>query len=191
MRETTVWRVGFAGVVLEHRGYRLCIDVVSDLSCTARLYTHDHPRHYGGHRATAAPFTGTRPGDTIDLGWAKVLAVPAYNVGGEPHPRGCCLGFIVEIGGLRVYYAGDTDLVPEIASLPRPDLAVLPIGGGSVMEAEEAAEVVKTLRPAVVVPVHYDSRKSYWVFRDIAQPYTQVVDLRPVKLRGGPSPPLP
>ncbi len=181
-----VMRVGFAGAVVEHRGRRICVDVVgAGAACDVSLFTHDHPRHYGGPAGglVASPFAGVRLGEwaRLDLGWASVTAVPAYNVDGGPHRRGCCLGYVIEVGGVTVYHAGDTDLVPEMVRLPRPTVALLPVGGGSVMEPEEAAEAVKTLRPSVAVPLHYDDRRSYWVFRDIAQPYTQVVDLKPLR----------
>jgi L-ascorbate metabolism protein UlaG (beta-lactamase superfamily) len=56
--------------------------------------------------------------------------------------------------GTRVYFAGDTDFIPEMKSV-RCDIALLPVSGTYVMTAEEAAEAAAALRPKIAVPMHY------------------------------------
>ncbi len=51
----------------------------------------------------------------------------------------------------------------------------IPIGGVTVMTPEEAADAVMLLRPTITVPIHFNERRDFVKFRDIAQPYTQVV----------------
>ena len=58
--------------------------------------------------------------------------------------------------GTRVYFAGDTDFIPEMKSITC-DIALLPISGTYVMTAEEAAEAVSAIKPKIVVPMHYAS----------------------------------
>jgi L-ascorbate metabolism protein UlaG (beta-lactamase superfamily) len=101
------------------------------------------------------------PGGKFTLGQIIVEAVPAYNVNKfrEPgtvfHPKAeKRLGFIVTLDGTRVYFAGDTDFIPEMKSI-KCDIALLPVSGTYVMTAEEAAEAVKAINPKIAVPMHY------------------------------------
>ena len=61
---------------------------------------------------------------------SMVEIVPAYNVGKEFHPKtNGWVGVVVRLGGQSVYYAGDTDVIPEMAELRNIDVALLPVGG--------------------------------------------------------------
>ena len=102
-----------------------------------------------------------RPGERLAVGGAEIEAVPAYNVSkfrspGVPfHPKESeHAGFIVTVEGERVYFAGDTDHIPEMAEV-RCDVALLPIGGTYTMDAAEAAQAAATIGPKVVVPMHW------------------------------------
>lgn len=99
-----------------------------------------------------------RPGEQVSVGEVTVEAVPAYNVGKHFHPRTAehC-GFIVTIGGERVYFAGDTDHIPEMAAI-RCDIALLPVGGTYTMDAREAALAAADIQPKVAIPMHWGSR---------------------------------
>lgn len=173
-------RADYSGIILSAGSEKLCIDVLKPQGCSAVLYSHNHPRHAPEKipRNAIAPFLGSaRPGSRVELGWAWVEVVEAYNPwAGAPHPKGAGVGFLAHLEGLRVYYAGDTSFIEEFSTLPRGlEVAVLPVGGGAVMSPEEAAEAVRTLRPAVTVPVHFDEEKLLWKFKVLAQPYTQLV----------------
>ncbi|MEK7548552.1 MAG: MBL fold metallo-hydrolase, partial [Patescibacteria group bacterium] len=65
------------------------------------------------------------------------------------------LGFIVELDGRRLYHAGDTDFVPEMAGLTKIDVAFLPISGTFVMTLEESIEAAKAIKPLLAIPMHY------------------------------------
>jgi len=97
-------------------------------------------------------------GETIDLG-IKIGAVPAYNINKEFHPKDeRWLGYVLKIGNIVVYHAGDTDLIPEMSKLAgKVTIALLPVGGNFTMDAEEAAEAASIIRPSLAVPVHYGS----------------------------------
>ncbi len=98
-----------------------------------------------------------KPGDAIDVKGTKIEAVAAYNTNKKFHPKKKnWLGFIVTLGGSRIYHAGDTDLIEEMADL-QVDIALLPVSGTYVMTAEEAVEAAKLIKPAVAIPMHYDS----------------------------------
>lgn len=102
-----------------------------------------------------------RPGDRLELGQVEIEAVPAYNVNkfrapGVPFhpPEAHHNGYVVTVGGERLYFAGDTDHIPEMAQI-RCDVALLPVSGTYVMTAEEAAQAAQAISPQVAVPMHY------------------------------------
>lgn len=102
-----------------------------------------------------------KPGDRIAVGGIQIEAVAAYNLNkfrspGNPfHPKGAGhVGFIVTVGGQRIYHAGDTDDIPEMIGL-KVDVALLPVSGTYVMTADEAADAARRIGPQVAVPMHY------------------------------------
>ena len=96
------------------------------------------------------------PGKTLDIGGIKIEAVPAYNINKQFHPKAnSWIGVIVTINGKRIYHAGDTDNIPEMATLRNIDIALLPVSGTYVMTAEEAADAASKIMPKVAVPMHY------------------------------------
>jgi L-ascorbate metabolism protein UlaG (beta-lactamase superfamily) len=96
------------------------------------------------------------PGVTIESGGVRITGVPAYNPDKQFHPKANnWVGFVIEVGGKRIYYAGDTDLTDEMKTLKNIDVALLPIGGKFTMNAEEAAEATKYIKPKQAIPYHY------------------------------------
>lgn len=96
-----------------------------------------------------------KPDDRITVGDVQIETIPAYNIGKNYHPKmNGWVGFIVTIGGKRIYHAGDTDAIPEMKRLS-VDVALLPVGGTYTMTAEEAAGIANEFKPAVAVPMHW------------------------------------
>lgn len=102
-----------------------------------------------------------RPGDRKQIAEITVEAVPAYNINkfrspGVPfHPKAAeHVGFVVTVEGTRIYFAGDTDQIPEMADIVC-DVALLPVSGTYVLTVEEAVEAAQALAPKIVVPMHF------------------------------------
>jgi L-ascorbate metabolism protein UlaG (beta-lactamase superfamily) len=102
-----------------------------------------------------------RPGDALQVSGVRVEAVPAYNLtkfrapGVVFHPREAGhVGYVLTIEGVRVYFAGDTDQIPEMEGL-HCDVALLPVSGIYVMTADEAAQAARAIQPEIAVPMHY------------------------------------
>ncbi|RLC76400.1 MAG: MBL fold metallo-hydrolase [Chloroflexi bacterium] len=96
-----------------------------------------------------------KPGDKVTVKGIEVEAIPAYNVNKPFHPKKAGhIGFIIEVGGKRIYHAGDTDFIPEMKGL-KADIALIPVSGTYVMTAEEAARAVDTIKPRIAIPMHY------------------------------------
>ena len=124
--------------------------IVASLSCKSGL-----------KKVKAKETKFLEPGGKLSVGKVEIEAVPAYNVnkfrapGQVFHPReDKKLGFVFLMDGTRVYFAGDTDLIPEMKSI-QCDIALLPVSGTYVMTAEEAAQAAEMIKPKIAVPMHY------------------------------------
>lgn len=96
------------------------------------------------------------PGQRVELDEVTVEGVAAYNIGKKFHPKGNrWLGVIIEMDALRIYNAGDTDVVPEMQQLGAIDVALLPIGGTYTMDATEAAQAARQINPRRAIPYHW------------------------------------
>jgi L-ascorbate metabolism protein UlaG (beta-lactamase superfamily) len=96
-----------------------------------------------------------RVGESLTIDDIRIDAVPAYNTNKDFHPKSKgWLGFIVEIDGVKVYHAGDTDFIPEMNDF-QTDIALLPVSGTYVMTADEAVEAALAINPQIAVPMHY------------------------------------
>ena len=101
-------------------------------------------------------------GDEIELGAVTVTATEAdHDAGRGPlGVRAPALGYVVT-GTKRIYFAGDTDLVPGMAVLAPLDVALLPVAGWGPrlppghLDPRRAAEALRLLRPRVAVPIHW------------------------------------
>ena len=110
-----------------------------------------------------------KPGDSAAVAGMRFTAVPAYNTDKTFHPRDRgWLGFIIETEGVRIYHAGDTDFIPEMEGLS-VDIALLPVSGTYVMNAQEAVQAALAIGPAIAVPMHFGaivgSRQDAEAFR--------------------------
>ncbi len=102
-----------------------------------------------------------KPGESLVVQGIPIETVPAYNVNkfrspGVPfHPKESGhVGFIITVGGVRIYHAGDTDVIPEMDDI-EADIALLPAGGTYTMTAEEAAQAANRIKPQVAIPMHW------------------------------------
>ena len=86
-------------------------------------------------------------------------AIPAYDIKpGEPsHPKGKSNGYVITLGGKRIYIAGVTECVPEVRALKNIEVAFIPVNIPlERMTPAAAAECVKAIAPKIVYPYHYD-----------------------------------
>jgi len=94
-------------------------------------------------------------GDTYTEKGVEFNIVPAYNEGSSYNPRDFGFGFEVMIGGKKLYFAGDTDLIPGMQDRDDIDIAFLPIGGTDVMDYRDASDSIDMIKPKYVIPMHY------------------------------------
>jgi L-ascorbate metabolism protein UlaG (beta-lactamase superfamily) len=98
-------------------------------------------------------------GETKTVAGVVVEAVGAYDLTpGEPyHPKGEANGYVITLGGKRLYFAGVTQCVPEIRALKAIEVAFFPLNLPLArMEPAAAAECIAAFKPRIVYPYHYD-----------------------------------
>lgn len=87
-----------------------------------------------------------------------IETVPAYNITEgrtQFHPKGRDNGFILTIDGLRIYIAGDTEDIPEMADIKDIDIAFMPCNQPYTMTPDQLINAAKTVKPKVLFPYHY------------------------------------
>ena len=83
--------------------------------------------------------------------------IPSYNTNKQFHPKANnWVGYVIELNGIKYYFAGDTDITEESKKV-KCDVAFVPVGGTYTMTAKEAAELVNIIKPKIAVPIHYGS----------------------------------
>ncbi len=141
------------------------------------LVTHEHGDHFDKEAIAALTgdktelITNARCGEMLGYGTVmangdsaglpngiKLEAVPAYNyTEGRTmfHPKGRDNGFILTIDGLRIYIAGDTEDIPEMAGIKGIDVAFLPVNQPYTMTVEQCVNAAKIIQPKVLIPYHF------------------------------------
>ena len=141
------------------------------------LITHDHYDHVDAQAVAALSKDGTvivangngaallgagevlHNGDSLRLSEDLVVhAVAAYNTTPghtQFHPKGRDNGYIIEADGLRVYIAGDTEDIEEMAEVGSVDVAFLPCNQPYTMTPKQLRHATDMVRPKVLFPYHY------------------------------------
>ncbi|MCB0123992.1 MAG: MBL fold metallo-hydrolase [Caldilineaceae bacterium] len=97
------------------------------------------------------------------VGAVSIEATYAVHAGRRPPfgPTADCIGFLID-GAYRVYFAGDTDLFPDMEQVGSElDLALLPVWGWGPtlgtghMDPARAAEALTLLQPRMAIPIHW------------------------------------
>lgn len=139
----------------------------ADLRADAITISHEHPDHNNVNLLQGK--TRLLRGLTADKkGWVKiderikdisVRTVGVYHDSKHGAENGLDAVFIFEIGGVRIAHLGDighalTD--QQISAIGSVDVVLVPVGGGTTVDAQEATHVVDQIRPRlIVVPMHY------------------------------------
>jgi len=97
-------------------------------------------------------------GDKKEIAGIQIEAVPMYNLTPDRlkfHTKGRGNGYVLTIGGKRIYISGDTEDIPEMRQLKNIDVAFVCMNLPYTMEVEKAASAVEEFKPKIVYPYHY------------------------------------
>lgn len=124
-----------------------------------------------------------KPGDTLaPRDYLSIEAVPAYNTSEDrlqfhPREREDC-GYVLTIGGTRIYIAGDGENTPEMKALHGIDIAFLPVNQPYTMTVDQAVDAVKAIRPAIFYPYHYGVVEEKTDIDRLSRELTDVTEIR-------------
>jgi L-ascorbate metabolism protein UlaG (beta-lactamase superfamily) len=139
----------------------------ADLHANAVTISHEHPDHTNVALLQGKP--RVLRGLTADKkGWMRidervkditVRSVGVYHDSKRGAEYGLNTVFIFETGGVRIAHLGDighalTD--QQISAIGSVDVVLVPVGGGTTVDAQEATHVVDQIRPRlIVIPMHF------------------------------------
>ncbi|WP_420582738.1 MBL fold metallo-hydrolase [Reichenbachiella sp.] len=103
-------------------------------------------------------------GETTSIQGVDILAIPMYNLPEDStsrHPKGRGNGYLLTIGGKRIYISGDTEDIAEMRALKNIDIAFICMNLPYTMTVDAAADAVLDFKPKVVYPFHYRGKGGF------------------------------
>lgn len=101
-------------------------------------------------------------GEKTKAGEIGIEAVPMYNLTSERknfHTKDRGNGYVLTMGGKRIYISGDTEDIPEMRALKDIDVAFVCMNLPYTMDVEHAADAVLAFKPKIVYPYHYRGKE--------------------------------
>jgi L-ascorbate metabolism protein UlaG (beta-lactamase superfamily) len=173
---------GHASLMIDYNGTNIFVDPVSMFikedslpKADLILITHEHHDHFDTALVQKISKDNTeivtnrhcaailKKGKALENGQKcsikniSIEAVPSYNMTKENHkyhPKGRDNGYILSLGEKKIYIAGDTEDIPEMANLKNIDIAFLPVNQPYTMTIERISNAVKMIMPKIVYPYH-------------------------------------
>jgi L-ascorbate metabolism protein UlaG (beta-lactamase superfamily) len=121
------------------------------------LVSHSHADHGHAEAVNGNPKVISRVGST-SVGEVKITGVRTFHDDTRGSQRGENVVFTIETDGLRLTHLGDLGHPlsdTEAAEIGTPDILLLPVGGFFTIDASTAWKVADSLRPCIVIPMHY------------------------------------
>ena len=116
---------------------------------------------------------GVNPNEEYTIEGLSISTIPSYNTNKDFHKKEYkWVGYLVNIEDKIIYVAGDTDITEENKQV-KCDIAFVPIGGTYTMDYKEAAELINTIKPETVIPIHYHTIVGT---RDDANSFKELLD---------------
>jgi len=144
---------------LTARGLQFDYPPIEGVEADLLLVTHEHGDHNGVEVVGGSPQTLRSTAGTLDSPIGEVIAVASEHDAAAGTKRGPNTIFRFALDGLRVCHFGDFGQAALRAeqqqAIGEVDVLFLPVGGGPTVGGEDAAAIVRALRPRLVVPMHY------------------------------------
>ncbi|MCR4765024.1 MAG: MBL fold metallo-hydrolase [Bacteroidaceae bacterium] len=185
--EVNITLIKHATMAIEYQGYEIHVDAVpnygTDYSKFPKgdliLVTHEHGDHFNIEtinslmKPNSILYMNQRCFDQANKGMVlrngdsrkitkdiSMKVVPAYNTTPEHlqfHPQGVGNGYILNIDGLKIYIAGDTEDIPEMSDLKdeKIDVAFIPVNQPYTMTVDQAVRAAWMIQPKVLIPYHF------------------------------------
>ena len=138
-------------------GKKLPREITADIVTSS----HDHPRHNNFAAVAGKPFLIDGPGE-YEIKEAFVTGVGTFHDLVEGKEKGRNTMYYINVGGLHLLHLGDLKhklTEKHLEEFHNIDILFVPVGGGDVLSAKEATDVVGQIEPRIIIPMHYRTGK--------------------------------
>jgi L-ascorbate metabolism protein UlaG (beta-lactamase superfamily) len=175
------------------RGMQWGYPAIEDVSAGLLLVTHEHVDHNAAEVIGGSPQILRSTAGTFDSPIGEVIAIASEHDDAAGTKRGPNTIFCFALEGLRLCHFGDfgqAELrVEQRQAIGDVDVLFLPVGGGATTGGEPAAAIVRTLRPRLVVPMHF--RTDAVNFLDSPDAFLEALGARVDRIAGNELEPEP
>lgn len=119
--------------------------------------SHDAPGHNNFLAVKGDPHAITGPGE-FEIGGVFITGIQTNGHARNDDSEKRNTLYVIDYNGINVVHLGGLNRVPtqtEVEALGPVHIALVPIGGGSSLNAAKASEVISLLEPNIVIPMHY------------------------------------
>jgi len=124
--------------------------------------SHDHDDHNNSQSISATanrevPFIVQEAGE-YEVGGITVFGYPTWHDDKKGNERGKNVMYSIFVDDIHVLHLGDLGHTLEqktIEAIPAIDVLLVPVGGVYTLDPKKASEVISSLEPAYVIPMHY------------------------------------
>ena len=122
------------------------------------MVSHAHPDHNNVAAISGSPFIIDGPGE-YEIKGVKVTGIFSFHDTAEGKEIGGNTIYRLEIEGIKICHLGDLGQKKlsdeQIETIGDIDILMVPVGGGSTINAEEAVAIINQIEPKIVIPMHY------------------------------------
>ncbi|MEZ4859901.1 MAG: MBL fold metallo-hydrolase [Caldilineaceae bacterium] len=121
--------------------------------------SHDQPGHNAVDRLNNDALVLSGPGE-YEVSNIFITGATTYHHKNSPNAKERNVIFFFDFGDLVVGHLGDLGEVPtqsdvEALNIGELDVLFVPVGGGAILDATHAVEVISVFEPKIVIPMHY------------------------------------
>ena len=145
-------------LITDIHGDHLSVDTVAALAGSSTMIVGPAAVGEKFPEADRGRVTVVVNGESVAWGESVIEAIPMYNLTPDRqafHVKGRGNGYLLTLGGTRVYISGDTEDIPEMRALENIDAAFVCMNLPYTMDVAAAADAVLEFKPKVVIPYHY------------------------------------
>lgn len=158
---------------------------IAPRECDILTISHHHHDHDNASVALGSPTVIDAAGE-YDLSGIKIKGLGTFHDDVRGAKRGTNTIFAIEADGIRIAHMGDigTQLnAKEAAELSDTDIMLMPVGGVYTLDALGAAELVRQIKPRIVIPMHYKTAALSFELGSVGDFISQMKDMSAHYLR--------
>ena len=133
---------------------------MNDQKADIVLASHEHGDHIGG-KVRGKPEVIKKAGQKTVKG-IEIRGLDTYHDTSQGRERGRNVVFCFTVDRVRICHLGDLGhelSKSQLAEIGRVDVLLVPVGGLYTIDASVASGICDSLKPRVVIPMHYKTDK--------------------------------